>query len=510
VTDRLPYDAERIKGWRHDPVSFVTDPIIYGATPDPFQLEALRALVESPTGEPQMWGQHRIALPACAGPGKSAFLAWAGQWAMAVFGDNARHPKGVAISIDKENLRDNLWAEMSIWRNRSPYLTEAFDITSTRYFAKEFPDSWFISARAWPKRADDTAIGRTLSGLHASWVIALCDESAEMPINLMKTAEQMFSTMEYGCIAQSGNCTSRLGMLYAAITEFADEWRRILITGDPEDPNRSPRVDIDWARKWIKKLGREDPWVQAFILGEFPDVALSTLLTEDDVKEAMTRHVRDDELRGHPKILGVDVAREGLDKCAMASRQGRGCLEIPWRRNLDSIEGAGWVVERWNRWNADACFYDHTGGFGAGWGDQMRVLHKEPVGIVFNGKPTDMRYGNIRAEMWFKMAKWVKDGGAIPPDCEELVKELSVPRYYFKDDRLMLESKDQIRVSLGRSPDLADGLALTFAYDVDALDGPLEDIAKQDEALAEMLLQNRGARERGMQAETGANPYYEL
>jgi hypothetical protein len=52
--------------------------------------------------------------------------------------------------------------------------------------------------------------------------------------------------------------------------------------------------------------------------------------------------------------------------------------------------------------------------------------------------------------------------GALP-DCPELVAELTEPTYTFKGDRLILEPKDDVKDRIGRSPDIADALALTFA-----------------------------------------------
>lgn len=60
------------------------------------------------------------------------------------------------------------------------------------------------------------------------------------------------------------------------------------------------------------------------------------------------------------------------------------------------------------------------------------------------------------------MAEWVKRGAALPP-IPELVGELVTPTYTFLNGKFLLEPKDQVKVRLGRSPDLADALALTFA-----------------------------------------------
>ena len=66
--------------------------------------------------------------------------------------------------------------------------------------------------------------------------------------------------------------------------------------------------------------------------------------------------------------------------------------------------------------------------------------------------------------------------GALP-ESPELVAELTTPTYFFKGDRLQIEDKDQVKERLGRSPDLADALGLTFAAEVRKLT-PLEEARK--------------------------------
>ena len=60
-------------------------------------------------------------------------------------------------------------------------------------------------------------------------------------------------------------------------------------------------------------------------------------------------------------------------------------------------------------------------------------------------------------------------GGALPP-VPELVEELTAPVYFFHGDRMQIEDKEQIKAKIGRSPDFADALALTFAHPVRAVD----------------------------------------
>ena len=68
--------------------------------------------------------------------------------------------------------------------------------------------------------------------------------------------------------------------------------------------------------------------------------------------------------------------------------------------------------------------------------------------------------------MWAEMAAWLKGGGSIPADVV-LQADLSAPTYGYTSKGLkILEAKDKLKERIGRSPDLADSLALTFASPV--------------------------------------------
>src|SRR5690606_33976175 len=131
---------------------------------------------------------------------------------------------------------------------------------------------------SFAKKADVEAQGRTLSGLHAKSIFYLLDESGDMPTALLRSAEQGLSNCEWGRIAQAGNPTSHDGVLYLAVSVQSHLWTVIRITGDPDDPKRSPRIDLEWAKEQIQLYGRDNPWVMAFILGQFPPGSLQSLL----------------------------------------------------------------------------------------------------------------------------------------------------------------------------------------------------------------------------------------
>lgn len=452
MSEALRQAAENLRRWRANPASMVHE--LFATEPDLWQREILEIFPHKP----------RIAMKACKGPGKTALLTWL-CWNFLL---TRPHPKIAATSITKDNLDDNLWTEMAKWQHRSPLLQEAFTWTKTRIFAKDHPETWWMSARSWPKGGSKEQQADTLAGLHADFLMFIIDEAGGVPDAVMAAAEAGLANAMNGNeahIVMAGNPTHLEGPLYRACSTEAALWFVREITGDPDDPKRSPRVSPEWARQQIQKYGRENPWVLVNVFGQFPPSSLNSLLGPDEVREAMGRHLREEQYAFAAKILGVDVARFGGDSSIIFPRQGLAAFVPDQLRNVDSTQGAGRVARKWADWDADACFIDDTGGFGAGWIDCLRTLGRQPIGVPFAGSPNDPRYYNKRAEIHFEMAAWVKNGGALPFD-EELIAELTAPTYTFKGDKFLIEDKEQIRERIGRSPDKADALACTFAQPV--------------------------------------------
>lgn len=368
--------------------------------------------------------------------------------------------------MDSANLRSALWAELARWQNESPFLLHAFEWQAERIIARDHPETWFLAARGWSKTADKESIGRTLSGLHSRFPFYLIDESGDIPPNMLRSAEQGLTSCEDGIILTAGNPTSQQGMLYEVTTRNRAQWDVITITGDPDDPKRSPRVDKEWAAQQIELYGRENPWVKSQILGQFPPGSIDALLSLEDVEKAMNKHPRLETYDWAQKRIGVDVARFGDDRTVLFPRQGIVAFApIVMRHARDSavsVNIAGRVMAKKMEWGSEMEFFDDTVGWAHGAIDVMRAAGHSPYPVAFDKPANDPRYYNIRAEMWLKMAEWIKAGGSIP-NIPEMVPELTSPTYFFHGGKFQIESKDQIKKRLGKSPDLADALALTFA-----------------------------------------------
>jgi phage terminase large subunit len=449
--------AGRLPVWKEHPSVMVRE--LFDVEPDKWQEEALEAFPGAPS----------MAMKACAGPGKTAMLAWLG-WNFMV---TRPKPKIGATSINGANLKAGLWSELARWRDKSPLLKHVFEMTNTEITSREFPREWRIEARTWAKDADAAQIGNALRGLHGDYVMWLVDESGDFPDSILPVFENIFSGSPIEAhIVQAGNPTRLSGPLYRACVTARKLWRVIDITGDPDDPNRSPRISLEHARQQIAQYGRDNPWVQVNILGQFPDASLDALIGIEEVQRAMDMKYQQSHIDNMPRLLGVDVAREGLDSSVIFPRQGLVAFKPTVLRNVNSVQGAGQVARMWDQWKVDATFVDNTGGYGAGWIDQLRVLNREAIGIGFAERAVDVRYFNRRAEMYFNLRNWIRGGGALPYDTdilEALPQITTTPR----GGKMILEPKDIIKQRVGAavSPsafDKLDSLALTFAEPVAA------------------------------------------
>jgi len=171
-----------------------------------------------------------------------------------------------------------------------------------------------------------------------------------------------------------------------------------------------------------------------------------------------------------PLIIGLDVARFGDDKTVFCLRRGRLCSEFMVFSGLDNVEVANQATHYIRELKPARMFVD-AGGVGGGVVDILldRGFKKIVRAVMFGSKAlNDDRYHNRRAEMWDELRQWLNSEPAVKiPDNEGLCAELcTVNKKYDSRGRLQLEEKDEIKKRLGRSPDMADALALTFAEPV--------------------------------------------
>ena len=224
--DRMSLDLDlsldTLIAWKRKPYAMVED--LFGVKPDPWQLEAFEAFPHAP----------RMAMKSCAGPGKTALLAWLG-WNFLL---TRPHPMIGATSVNAANLRANLWTELARWyaAPRAGILRALFTMTKTEIFANDHPQTWRLEARTWAQDANAEQIGNALAGLHAKFVMWLSDEFGAYPELIMPVCEAIFAERsDPGADRQAGNPTHLSGPL-SRHTPSAPPLAVIDITDSPDDP----------------------------------------------------------------------------------------------------------------------------------------------------------------------------------------------------------------------------------------------------------------------------------
>jgi hypothetical protein len=180
------------------------------------------------------------------------------------------------------------------------------------------------------------------------------------------------------------------------------------------------------------------------------------------------------------RIVGVDVAREGLDRTVLAIRQGTVVLELIPRPRQDVVATARDVAAQLTGVPQAFGVIDAIG-LGAGVYDILRDKGYDVRPFVASGQSgrltpdRKMRFRNDRAAAWWHMRTLLdpsRGHNIALPRNDDLLVELSAPRWGVLEGSpvIFVESKDDVRKRLRRSTDYADAVIQSFWFDGGAID----------------------------------------
>ena len=409
----------------------------------------------------------QLAVASGHGIGKSALVSWLILWALSTFEDT----RGVVTANTDAQLRTKTWAELAKWHRRC-ICAHWFEFTATALYARDAQHSktWRIDMVPWSERNTEA-----FAGLHnqGKRVLLVFDEASAIPDIIWETAEGALTDKDTQIIwAVFGNPTRNSGRFRQCFGSFKHRWVTRQI-----DSRSARMTNKDQLNQWVADYGEDSDFVRVRVRGVFPRAGTTQFIGSDIVEAASTREAHAGIY--DPLVLGVDVARFGDDESVIYIRKGRdGRTHVPLKfRGLDNMQLAARVVEQYEFYRADAIFVD-GGGTGSGVVDRLRQLRVPVIEVQFGSSPDRSNpgqeaivYMNKAAEMWGVMRSWLETGGAIPDD-NDLKAQLESREYGFgmKDgrDAIMLEKKSDMKKRGLASPDIADALALTFAYPVQA------------------------------------------
>lgn len=240
---------------------------------------------------------------------------------------------------------------------------------------------------------------------------------------------------------------------FAAIT--LEHWYRAIFTVDQTDAIPATELEMLKREMPVQKYRRE-------MLCDFNASVDDILLSIEQVHAASRRSYMLGDFQHAARVIGVDVARQGGDFTSIIRRQGLMSWAPRKLSGADAMQVADQVAADILEWNPDAVFIDGTGGYGAGVIDRLRQLGHRIIEVQFAEKASKEEFLNKRMEMWWNMAEWIRQAGQIAAE-PQLMADLCTPTYGFTPaNKMVLESKDDIKARGRPSPDDGDALACTF------------------------------------------------
>ncbi len=462
---------EELAGFSSDPLGFVLFAFpwgepgeLAGATgPEPWQEELL---IDLGRGVIDLSTAVRLATTSGHGIGKSALVSWLILWAMSTYEDTI----GVVTANTETQLKTKTWAQLAKWY-RLFIAKELFDMTATKLCSvdPEHENTWRIDMVPWSERNTEA-----FAGLHnqGKRILILFDEASAIPDLIWEVTEGALTDQNTQIIwAVFGNPTKNKGRFRDCFAggKFAHRWKSRAV-----DSRQVSLTDKAQIAEWIKDYGEDSDFVRVRVRGIFPRVDASSFIGFELATEATSRTVLPST---DPIIIGVDVGRFGDDPTVIYPRKGRDASTLPPEvlfKN-DTMETAAKVAATFLRLHATAVMVD-SGGVGGGVVDRLHQLRIPVFAVDFGsspdgGDPNDgAKYANKRAEIWGRMRSWLSTG-SIPARIHgleiTLVDELTGPNYGLNgNEAIQLESKKEMRKRGVPSPNVADALACTFAFDV--------------------------------------------
>ncbi len=453
--------------WYVDPVAFATEAIDWpeGRTLYPYQSEALRTLAR----------HRRHSVRSLHGAGKSGIAALAVLWFAVTREARGEDWKVVTTASVWRQLKEFLWPEVHKWERRLRW-----DLLAMEPWRKgrESLDMALNLAHgsAFAAASNEPA---KLEGAHADQLLFVLDEAKTIPPETFDAAEGALS----GAGTKPGVDAFALtlstpgvpaGRFHAICTRKPGtlNWRTQHVT--LAEAVAAGAVLQSWADE-TKLLWANLPGIYANrVLGEFAEDEGGLIkLSWVEAANERWRACRPESV-GPTEHLGFDVARFGSDQTVLVPVAGD---YVGWPVVLpqgDSIATAVAALPYTGLGVRGPLVVVDVIGVGAGVYDQLcrhRELPARTVAFESSSKTTwsdvsgKLRFANSRAAMWWHLAELLNPALgatlALPPD-DEMTGDLVSPQWRSTSQGILIESKDDIRNCLGRSPDKGDTVAMAL------------------------------------------------
>lgn len=236
--------------------------------------------------------------------------------------------------------------------------------------------------------------------------------------------------------------------------------------------------DKDWPDKMAEKWGRDSNLFRIKVLGQFPIDGGDVLIPFKYIQRAFDFYEEIIEEKNDPVLtLGCDVARFGDDSTVIGARRRSGrfdILEVTEKER--ETETVGRIIFHYENFKSlkqePSCINVDDTGLGGGVVD-MLWERGYPVNSIISQEGADevpgddrVRFINKRAQNYWKLRTMFHENKIFINDWE-LGHELSkiTTDKFMSEGKMKISDKDTLKKKIGRSPDRADCLMLSFAED---------------------------------------------
>jgi phage terminase large subunit len=371
----------------------------------------------------------------------------------------------VLLTSSAEFLKNNLWKEAQRIYREAPYPLG--------------PELALDPATGWRLPDGRQMIGmaprhnESVGGLGGPNQLFIVDEPTAVSPALFPAIEGAMAAE--GCkLVMTGNPLLTSGPFFDAFHSDRDRWHCLHVSSlEAVAAGVLGLATQEWVDEMRAKHGADSPIYAARVLGEFPRQQSNAVVALADVEACMARYRATQGgqvgTKG-PLEAGLDVARFGDDSSVLVLRRGSRVIRVTEWSHADSVNLAGLVVTEIGKvaspTETTKLRVDVTG-VGGGVVDQLWRLAKanridmQPVNFSWRARDRK-QFANARAELWWALANWLREPTSELPRNERLTTELVAPTYMFNQrGQIMVEAKDAIKRRIGRSPDLAEALALS-------------------------------------------------
>ena len=399
-------------------------------------------------------GKRRISVQSGHGTGKDACLSWLILWYLFCH-LNAQIPCTAPTS---EQMHDVLWKEVKIWMDRMPKpIADLFEWTTGYIRVKERSETWFARAKTARKEAPEA-----LAGVHGDFVMFVIDEASGVDDAIYRVSEGSLTGQDVWVIMVSQH-TRLVGYFHESHNKDRESWETLTLNSE-----ESPVVEEDFINRIEGKYGKDSDEYRVQVRGIAPK--------EDAVDEkGFVPLLKESDIRTHsgatefsePKKMGLDPSGEGDDETVWGIRDAFRYMPVAVEKVSTPLSIAEKTQTLFSSYgiSAEDTFVDNLG-VGANVGMEIARSSKGDKivqAVSFADSPSESRFLNKRAEMYWRVREWCILGGEVD---EKTKQELLTIRYKVNlSGKIQVMSKEDMRKLYSfPSPNRADALALTF-YD---------------------------------------------